>query len=262
MNRRVAVVGHGVIGAGVARELARAGVPGAELVGVVVRREPADPVGPLLTLEQALERADLLVECAGQPVVHDLVDPVLGRGSDLVITSVGALIDERLGRRLGRLGPGRLVATHGAVGGLDLLASAARSGGLEKVHVRTTKKASALVRDWMPAEEAGRITGATSPVSVFSGGPGDAARLFPDSLNVVAGVATAIGSTGRVTVDLVGDPGATRTTHEITASGDIGDYSFVIRNRPSEENPRTSAVTTWSVLQTIASLTERAPLIA
>ncbi|WP_068252132.1 aspartate dehydrogenase domain-containing protein [Janibacter corallicola] len=262
MNRRVAVVGHGVIGARVARELSRGRVPGADLVGVVVRREPVEPPGPLLTLEQALEEADLVVECAGQPVVHELVDPVLSRGADLVIASVGALLDERLGRRLGTLGPGRLLATHGAVGGLDLLASAARSGGLESVHVRTTKTAPALVRDWMSVDEVRRITEATAPVCVFSGRPGEAARLFPDSLNVVAGVATAIGSTEHVSVDLVGDPGATRTTHEITASGDIGDYSFVIRNRPSEQNPRTSAVTAWSVLQTIASLTERAPLIA
>jgi aspartate dehydrogenase len=262
VNRRVAVVGHGVIGARVAEELARGGVDGAELVGIVVRHAPDTPAGPLLTFEQALDAADLVVECAGQPVVHEIVDAVLSRGSDLVVTSVGALLDDRLGPRLGSLGPGRLLATHGAVGGLDLLASAARSGGLDTVHVRTTKKAPALVRDWMSAAEAERITQSTEPVTVFSGGPSEAARLFPDSLNVVAALATAVGSTDRVTVELVGDASATRTTHEITASGDIGDYSFVIRNTPSAQNPRTSAVTAWSVLQTIASLTGRAPLIA
>lgn len=262
MIRRVAVVGHGVIGARVAGEIARDGVPGAQLVGIVTRRPPAEPVGPLISLEQALDVADLVVECAGQAAVHDLVDVVLERGSDLVVTSVGALLDDRLGPRLGSLGPGRLLATHGAVGGLDLLASASRSGGLGAVHLRTTKQASALVREWMPPEEVGRITAATGPVTVFAGGPGDAARLFPDSLNVVAALATAVGSTEQVSVELVGDAGALRTTHEIVASGGIGDYRFVIRNTPSVENPRTSAVTAWSVLHTIASLTERAPLIA
>lgn len=262
MNRRVAVVGHGVIGGRVAAELARGHVPGAELVGVVARHVPEEPAGPVVTLEEALERADLVVECAGQPVVHEIVDAVLSRGSDLVVTSVGALLDERLGPRLRSLGPGRLVGTHGAVGGLDLLASAARSGGLATVSVRTTKKAPALVRDWMLPAEVERLTRATGPVTVFAGGPGEAARLFPDSLNVVAALATAIGSTDQLGVELVGDPGATRTTHEITASGEIGEYSFVIRNTPSAQNPRTSAVAAWSVLQTIASLTRRAPLIA
>lgn len=262
MNRRVVVIGHGVIGATVAQELARGSVPGAQLVGVVARRAPAVPAGPLMSLDEALDVADLFVECAGQPVVHEIVDAVLSRGSDLVVTSVGALIDARLGPRLGELGPGRLLATHGAVGGLDLLASAARSGGLDTVHVRTTKMAPALVRDWMSPEESARISQAVGPVVVFAGGPGEAARLFPDSLNVVAALATAVGSTDQVSVELVGDPGATRTTHEITASGPIGDYTFIIRNTPSAQNPRTSAVTAWSVLQTIASLTERAPLIA
>lgn len=262
MTRRVAVVGHGVIGSRVAEELARGGVAGAELVGVVARQAPSSPAGTLLTLDQALETADLVVECAGQPAVHEIVDAVLSRGSDLVVTSVGALLDDRLGPRLGALGPGRLFATHGAVGGLDLLASAARAGGLDTISVRTTKKASALVREWMPAEEVDRISRATAPVTVFAGGPGDAARLFPDSLNVVAALATAVGSTEGISVELVADPQATRTTHEITASGDIGDYSFVIRNTPSPQNPRTSAVAPWSVLQTVASLTGRVPLIA
>lgn len=262
MTRRVAVVGHGVIGSRVAEELARGGVDGAELVGVVARRPPSRPAGPLISLEEAIDSADLVVECAGQPAVHDLVDDVLSRGRDLVVTSVGALLDDRLGTRLGSLGPGRLFVTHGAVGGLDLLASAARAGGLDTVSVRTTKMPGALVRDWMPAEEVDRISRATEPVTVFAGGPGEATRLFPDSLNVVAALATAVGTTEGVGVELVADPRATRTSHEITASGDIGDYSFVIRNTPSPQNPRTSAVAPWSVLQTIASLTGRVPLIA
>lgn len=262
MTRRVAVVGHGVIGAVVAAEIARGGVPGAELIGVVARRRPDEPVGPVISTDEALERADLVVECAGQGAVHELVDSVLGRGLDLVVTSAGALLDDRLGPRLGRLGPGRLLVTHGAVGGLDLLASAARSGELESVRLCTTKRAAALVRDWMGPEEVERIRSARESVTVFDGGPGEAARLFPDSLNVVAALATAVGSTDRVAVQLVGDPTATRTTHEIRASGAIGDYHFIIRNTPSSQNPRTSAVTAWSVLQTVSSLTERAPLIA
>lgn len=262
MSCRVAVVGHGVIGSRVAQEIAAGHVPGARLVGVVARRDPGDLPAPRCTLEEALPAADVVVECAGQPVVHEIVDPVLGSGRDLVVTSVGALLDERLGPRLDTLGPGRLLATHGAVGGLDLLSSAARAGGLDEVRLRTTKKATALVREWMSPDEADAVTGAAGPVTVFSGTPGDAARLFPDTLNVVAALSTAVGSTRGVAVELVGDPQATRTTHEITASGAIGEYHFTIRNTPSVQNPRTSAVAAWSVLQTLTTLTDHAPLIA
>lgn len=260
--RRVVVAGYGVIGSRVAGELAKGGVPGAELVGIVDSRSLTDPPAPQCTLTEALQIADVIVECAGQPAVHEMVDPVLGGGVDLVVTSVGALLDERLDSRLASLGPGRLLGTHGAVGGLDLLASAARASGLDAVRVRTTKKATALVREWMSEEQAAEIRATRGPITVFSGGAGEAARLFPDSLNVVAAVATAVRSTQIVDVELVGDPTASRTTHEITAAGDLGDYHFTIRNTPSSQNPRTSAVTAWSVLQTVASLTDRAPLIA
>src|SRR5699024_368828 len=116
--------------------------------------------------------------------------------------------------RLASLGPGRLLGTHGAVGGLDLLASAARAGGLDTVGVRTTKKSSALVREWMSGERAEEILTSSVPITVYSGGAHEAARLFPDSLNVVAALATAVGSTDGVVVELVGDPAARVTTHE------------------------------------------------
>lgn len=262
MTRRVVVAGHGVIGSRVAAELADGGVAGARLVGVIDGRLLTDPPAPQCTLEEALQIADMVVECAGQPAVHEMVDLVLGAGLDLVVTSVGALLDERLRPRLGSLGPGRLVGTHGAVGGLDLLASAARAGGVDEIRVRSTKKSVALVREWMSAERAAEVLGATTPVTVFSGGAEEAARLFPDSLNVVAALATAVGSSDAIVVELIGDPAALMTTHEITARGGLGDYQFTIRNTPSAENPRTSAVTAWSVLHTVASLTDRAPLIA
>ncbi|MDN5746615.1 MAG: DUF108 domain-containing protein [Nocardioidaceae bacterium] len=260
--RRVVVAGYGVIGSQVAGELAKAGVPGAELVGIVDSRVLTDPPAPQCTLSEALHIADVVVECAGQPAVHEMIDPVLGGGADLVVTSVGALLDERLGSRLGSLGPGRLLGTHGAVGGLDLLASVARAGGLDVARLRTTKKSASLVREWMTRERTAEILAARDPITVFSGSADEAARLFPDSLNVVAALATAVGSTQLVEVELVGDPTAPMTTHEITAEGDLGDYCFTIRNTPSNQNPRTSAVTAWSVLHTVASLTDRAPLIA
>lgn len=262
MTRRVVVAGHGVIGSCVAGELAKGGVPGAALVGIVDGRVLSDPPAPQVTLEEALQIADVVVECAGQPAVHEMADLVLGSGVDLVVTSVGALLDQRLGPRLGSLGPGRLLGTHGAVGGLDLLASVARAGGLDTVRVRTTKKSAVLVREWMSEERTAEIMAAETPIVVFSGSADEAARLFPDSLNVVAAVATAVGSTDIVDVELVGDRAVPRTTHEITASGALGEYHFTIRNAPSADNPRTSAVTAWSVLHTVASLTDHAPLIA
>lgn len=258
---RVVVFGHGVIGAVVARELAAGAVPGADLVGVVNRSLIADPPAEQLDLATALTRADLVVECAGQPAVHEIVDPVTAAGVDLLVTSVGAFLDPRLADRLPQLGPGRVRGTHGAVGGLDLLASARRAGGFERVVLRTTKKPKALVRDWMDPARARQIGEAVAPVQVFTGTAGEAVHLFPDSLNVAAGLALAVGGAEQLTIELYADPAATMTTHRIEAVGELGRYAFEVQNYPSAENPRSSAITPYSTLHSIAMLTDRPPSV-
>ncbi|OYO18331.1 aspartate dehydrogenase [Enemella dayhoffiae] len=258
---RVVIVGHGVIGSTVAARVATGEVVGAELVAVVNRSPVANPPAQQLDLPAALKGADLVVECAGQPVVHEIVDQVVSAGVDLLVTSVGALLDPELSGRLPQLGPGRVLATHGAVGGLDLLAAASRGGGFESVLMRTTKQPGALIRQWMEPEQIELLRTATEPVLVFSGTPNEAVALFPESLNIVAGVATAIGSVEPLRVELYADPAATMSTHRIQARAQLGEYLFEVRNFPSRDNPRSSAITPFSVLHSISGLTQHPPAV-
>lgn len=258
---RVVVVGHGVIGSVVAAQLAAGTVAGAELVAIVNRSPVADPPAPQLELDEALGRADLVVECAGQPVVHRIIDPVTSAGVDLLLTSVGACLDPRLADRIPALGPGRIRATHGAVGGLDLLASARRAGDFDRVLMRTTKRPATLIRDWMAADQVAALEQATAPVPVFTGTPDEAVRLFPDSLNIVAAVALAVGGPEALQVELIADPEATSSTHRIEAAGALGEYTFEVRHAPSIDNPRSSAITPYSVLHSISVLTGQPPTV-
>ncbi|MFW0796305.1 aspartate dehydrogenase domain-containing protein [Gordonia sp. CPCC 205515] len=255
---RVAVLGRGSIGAVVAQRLASGAVDGAELSCVVGRTATGDA----LPLDEALACSDVVVECAGQPALHQHALAIVESGCDLVVTSVGALCADGLGKRLRDAGPGRTICTHGAIGGLDLLASAADADGVDSVTVRSTKKPAGLVRPWMSAPEVHRIEGASVPIEVFRGSAEDAAQLFPESLNVAAAVDFAVRGGGATTVELVADPHATLTRHEIHADGPMGRYTFVVENRPSPENPKSSAVVPYSVLRTVAGLTRALPLIA
>ncbi len=259
---RVALLGHGAIGRVVARELLAGAVDGATLVCVVTRSEVPELPVPRLSLLEALEVADVVVECAGSAALVAAVEPVLSAGRDLVVSSVAGLLDPALAGRLGELGPGRLRCTHGALGGLDLLASAAAVGGLDRAVLRTTKKPAALVQPWMDEAEAHRVADAATDVLVFAGTPGEAARLFPQSLNVAAALALAVGDPDVVRVELHADPAAELTTHRIEASGSQGSYVFEVQNRPTPDNPRTSAVVPYSILRTLSGLTARPPLIA
>lgn len=259
---RVAVLGYGAIGRIVSREILAGSVRGATLECVINRSPvPGLPV-PQLSLADALEIVDVVVECAGSAALLEVVQPVLSSGRDLVVSSVAGLLDPRLAGRLDALGPGRLRCTHGALGGLDLLASAAAMGELDKVVLRTTKKPIALVQPWMDDGEAGRVRDAERDVLVFAGTPVEAARLFPQSLNVAAALALAVGDPDVVRVELHADPAAEFTTHRIEASGPQGSCVFEVQNRPTPDNPRTSAVVPYSILRTLSGLTARPPLIA
>ncbi|MGY1769987.1 aspartate dehydrogenase domain-containing protein [Blastococcus sp. SYSU D00813] len=259
---RVALLGHGAIGRVVARELLAGAVDGAHLACVVTRSPAEELPVPRLPLAEAVQAADVVVECAGPAALVEAAEPVLSAGRDLVVSSVAGLLDPRLAGRLGELGPGRLRCTHGALGGLDLLASAAAVGGLDRAVLRTTKKPVALVQPWMDEAEAARVRDATGDVLVFAGTPAEAARLFPQSLNVAAALALAVGDPDVVRVELHADPAADLTTHRIEASGPQGSYAFEVQNRPSPDNPRTSAVVPYSILRTLSGLTARPPLIA
>jgi aspartate dehydrogenase len=255
----VAVLGFGAIGAPVAHALARGEVPGAELAGVVRRDAAAGADGlPVVDLEVAVRDADLVAECAGQRALAELGAAVTGAGTDLLVVSVGALADEAVFRALVEPAPGRVHLCSGAIGGLDLLASAARMGRVERVRITTTKAAANLVQPWMEPALVRRLREATRAVEAMRGPARKVAQAFPRSANVAASVAFAAGNWDAVEAVVVGDPAAELTSHVIEADGAAGSYRFEIRNRPSQRNPRSSGVVPFAVLHAIEALAGRA----
>ena len=127
----VAVVGCGAIGGVVARSLRAGEVPCATLKGIVTRNAQANL--PVLSLSRALESADLVVEAAGQEALTEIAPQVLDSRASLLVVSVGALRDDATFKLLASVPPGRVHLTTGAVGGLDMLRSAAghRRGSCE-----------------------------------------------------------------------------------------------------------------------------------
>lgn len=255
--RRVGVIGAGAIGAAVIEVLARGGVEGAELVCVVDLHPVPGLTVPQVSLADAIRACDVIVECAGQVVVGQSAVKILEAGVDLLVSSVGALADEVLLEQVLAAGPGRLLFTSGAVGGVDLLASAAAEAPLDRVAVTTSKLPGALLQPWMDEETQDRIRTTAVSVEIFSGPAREAARLFPRSLNVAATVAFAVGDFDLVDVTLLADPEAELTTHVIEAEGPTGTYRFEVANRPSPANPRTSGVVPHAVLRSLSVLVGR-----
>ncbi|MBA0050890.1 DUF108 domain-containing protein [Streptomyces sp. AJS327] len=256
--RRVGLVGWGAIGRVVGAALSEHAIPGAELTCVIDNRPLGDTVpAPQLSFEEALERCDLIVEAAGQNVVREWGERVLGSGTDLLVASTGALTDEALAKRLLATGPGRVYFTGGAVGGLDLLQAVRSLGPLEQVRLTTTKLPSTLEQPWMDEGLRSRLRSATEPVEVMSGTARDIPVKFPKSTNVAASLALAVGDLDAVRVRVVADPGARHTRHVVEAASAHGAYRFEVAHLPDPENPATSQVVPYAVLRGLAALAGR-----
>ena len=250
---RVTVLGCGAIGSTVASALSEGAVKNAHLAGVVVRRPESVEAShfPLLTLDDALQHSDLVVECASVDAVRDEGPRVIAAGVDLLISSVGALVDDTFRAVMMTGGPGRCILTSGAMGGLDVLGAASRDGGLTTASLVTTKAPAAVVQAWMSETQREEVLTAEHPITVFHGDVREAIELFPRSLNVAVALALATDLWDQLTVTMIADPDAILTTHVVTASGTSGDYSFTMRHRPHSRNPATSGVVPAALLRDI-----------
>ena len=236
----------------VASELLQGTVEGAELTAVfdlVVDH----PIG-VDERASLLSRSDVVVEAAGHGALREHGVAVRESGTDLLVVSIGALADEDLEAQLRQAEGGRLFLCTGAIGGLDILRAAMLCGPLHEVAITSTKPAAALSRPWMEQAVLDALARGAEPTTVFDGPARQACALFPESANVTATLSLATVGFDRVRVQMVGDPAATRVRHQVSASGVAGTYELSFENAASPDNPRTSAVTAYSVLRAVGDI--------
>jgi aspartate dehydrogenase len=257
--RRIGILGLGTIGRAVARALA-GGMPGLVLAGAASRdggrsREfladlPGAP--PLLRLAELLHRADMVVEAATQAALVEAAPSILDAGRDLVVLSVGGLLDhpEWVERAAAR--GARIHAPSAAIAGLDGLKGAAVDGHLDSVVVETRKPPRGLAG--APGVARLDLAAVTTPTCVFEGTAREACRAFPANVNVVAAVSLAGLGPDRTHIRIHADPSIERNRHTVTAEGAFGRLRIEIENVPSD-NPRTGKL---AYLSTIAYLRDLA----
>src|SRR5262245_19894368 len=258
-SRRVGVLGRGPIGRPVARALA-AGLPGLTLAGATARdgvraREflaglPGPP--PLLEFDALLECSDLVVEAATQAALVERAPAVLAAGRDLVVLSVGALLDHPEWSDQAAGSGSRIHAPSAAIAGLDGLKGAAVDGHLETVVMETRKPPRGLAG--APGVAGLDLGAITAPTVVFEGTARNACRAFPANVNVVAAVSLAGLGADRTCIRILADPSISRNRHTVTAEGGFGRFRIELENVPSE-NPRTGKL---AYLSTIAYLRDLA----
>ncbi|MBD2844940.1 aspartate dehydrogenase [Paenibacillus sp. IB182496] len=263
---RVGVIGYGTVGADVVRALRREEAGRAALTAVLVRdiskyKSTEEAELPLTdSMAEFLAcQPDVVVECAGHAALRTCGAEVLASGADLVVVSVGALAEDELLEHFTRaaLAAGsRLVVPSAAIGGLDRIA-AGSVGQMERVTLTTRKPP----RAWYGTRVEQEVDLATLAESycAFEGPAREAARLFPESVNVSAALSLAGIGMDRTQVRVFADPTIEHNTHEIEAHGHFGSIRLHIANTPSKENPKTGYIVAMSVIKTLRGMT--APLL-
>lgn len=147
----------------------------------------------------------------------------------------------------------RIWVPSGAIGALDVI-RAARVGDVESITLTTTKPPPALSGAPWVIEQGIDLTTVTDPRVIFSGDPVEAVRGFPQNVNVAALLALAADGPDRLRVTVVADPDAPGNVHEVEAIGSFGAMRLRLENRPSETNPKTSALAAQSVIALLRQL--------
>jgi aspartate dehydrogenase len=257
----VSMIGCGAVGAGVLELLKDD--PDIGFDTVIVRPSGVDAARPLVAslapdarIAARLEgdrHPDLLLECAGHRAIEEHVLPALERGIACMVVSVGALAEHGLAERLeeaARRGGAQVQLLAGAIGAIDALA-AARVGGLDSVFY-TGRKPPRAWKD-TPADRAFDLDAIETATLIFEGTARDAARLYPKNANVAATLSLAGLGLDRTMVRLYADPGVRQNVHHVAASGAFGDFELSMRAHPLAANPKTSALTVYSVVRALGN---------
>lgn len=250
----VGVAGLGSVGLGVARSIDGGAVTGLRLAAVSSRSPRADDdrmscLGghvQSVPLEALASLADVIVECLPPECFKTLAEPVVqSKGKVMVVASAGALlaaddlIEEALKNGV------RIIVPSGAVTGLDGLRAAMQTG-IDRVRLVTRK----------PPLSLGLQEALEQPVCVFEGMAREAISRFPKNINVAATVSMAGLGADRTEVQIWADPAVSSNQHELHVWSPLGEMTSISVNAPSASNPRTSAITGFSILAALQRLRE------
>lgn len=187
---------------------------------------------------------DVLVEAASVDAVRNYASAALEAGKDLVILSIGGLVNTDFREALiasARTRGRRIHLPSGALAGLDAV-TVGRISPLHTLRLCTTKPPVSL------GVEVNQRT------RVFSGPASACIEQFPRNINVAVTLSIAAGR--EADVELWADPEVHGNIHEILAEGEFGRISVRLDNQPSPDNPRTSYLAALSVLSLLADLGE------
>ena len=195
---------------------------------------------------------DLVVEAASQQAVKDVALSVLQNKKDLMILSVGALLDESVFEILSEACKEfskNIYLPSGAIAGLDAIKSV--KDELELVTLTTTKHPNSLKGAKFFETSDISLDKIDTQTTIFEGTASEAVKLFPANINVAALLSLVGLGSQKTKVKIIADPNTDKNTHQIEAKGKFGKMNYLIQNVPDSTNPKTSRLAILSSIETL-----------
>lgn len=195
---------------------------------------------------------NIVVEAASQDAVKDVGLSVLQNKRDLMIMSVGALLDESIYDILSDACNDfkkTIFLPSGAIAGLDGLKSV--KDELDSLSIITTKHPNSLKGAKFFEHSEINLDSINSSTVIFEGTAKEAVSLFSANINVAALLSLSGIGSEKTGVKIIADPNTDKNTHHIEAKGKFGKMTFTIENYPDTNNPKTSRLAILSAIETL-----------
>lgn len=200
-----------------------------------------------------IKEVDLVVESASQEAVREVLPLVIEEGKDILVMSVGGLIDNEELIRKAKEKNCRIYVPSGALAGLDAVQSGS-IGGIRSAVLTTIKPPRALLGAPYVEEKNIDLLSLEEPMVIYEGKAREAIKLFPANVNVAAALALAGIGPDETLVRIIADPKAKVNMHRIEVEGDFGKITAQTENYPAPSNPRTSYLAVLSAIALLKKL--------
>jgi|DewCreStandDraft_4_1066084.scaffolds.fasta_scaffold00712_2 aspartate dehydrogenase len=210
---------------------------------------------PFLPMEEVVKNSNLVIECAAKDAVRNIFEEAIKYYKDIVFLSAGGVLDcmdlvEDAKKKMINM-----YIPSGAVVGIDGL-DAAKYIGIKQVTLITRKPPDAFKGNKYLQAKKIDINNISVETVVFDGTAKEAVNDFPANINVAATLSIAGIGPEKTKVKIIIDPFVKTNIHEIIVEGDFGRFKTITENLPSPENPKTSYLTSLSVIVLIKKLVE------
>ena len=202
------------------------------------------------TPDELLARCDLMVEAVSSPNTRDLIRAALIARRDVLVMSVGQMLNAPELFHLASQNQCALLIPSGAVAGIDAVKSACLAP-MHHITLTTRKPLSGFTNNTYIQEQGIDLASIQGERVLFEGGVDDAVRFFPQNINVAATLALASQARDRLTIRIITSPDYQVNSHEIEAVGDFGRMVSRTENVTCPDNPKTSYLAVLSGIQTL-----------